>query len=112
MGQPEKKRGFRKITIDGRTFKWRFDSLIDIRPAANKENKLKVDFGWFDEFLYISDRENRPPDFEPKIVTPEFVKQAIKFALNNDWHIEPKTGMFELSYRDGRFNVNALRHKL
>jgi hypothetical protein len=39
----------------------------------------------------MNDKKNRPPDFEPKIVTPEFVRLEIKFALENKW--DTKKGM-------------------
>jgi hypothetical protein len=112
MGQPNKKRGFRKITVDGQNFNWRLAGVIDVRPDSQKENKLTIDFGWYDEWLYVNDKENRPPDFEPQTVTPSFVRQAILYALDHKWGIKKKTGLMQLKYNDGRFEVNARQQRL
>jgi hypothetical protein len=85
MTLPKNKRGFRKITIDGRNFYWKLDHVIDVRPESKQQNKLTIDFGWFDTWLYMNDKENRPPDFAPRNVTPAFVRLAIQFALKHEW---------------------------
>lgn len=100
MSLPQKKRGFRKIVVDGREFSWRFKRKIQICPASNKDNKLVVDFGWYDGWLYLNDRANTPPDYEPKVVTPEFVRKAIEFALAQGWDVEAKPGITNLIYWD------------
>lgn len=105
MTTPKKKNGFRKIKIEGMNFNWRFNQVIDIRPELKKENILIVDFGWFDEWLYVNDTEGRPPDFEPKTVTPEFVRRAIEFALKNNWNTDLKTGLMQLKFVDGKFST-------
>ncbi len=105
MSIAEKKRGFRKIVVENKAFNWRFTSLVDIRPEGLKGNKLLVDFGWFDEWLYANDRENRPPDFEPKVITAQFVKKAIEFALLNDWNIESDNLVLNLKFHDGEFQI-------
>lgn len=110
MTKPNKKRGFRQIVVENHKFNWRFNGKIDVRTEIHKENRLIVDFGWFDELLYINDRKNRPPEFEPKTVTPEFVKQAIEFALKNKWDVNSKVINFAIKYSEGKFRVvkNAL----
>lgn len=103
MAKPNKKRGFRKITINGIEFTWRFSGKIDIRPETKVNNQLIVDFGWYDEWLFIHDAKNAPPSFEPKVVTPAFVKECILFAITNSWDIEKKVGKTEIFYRDKIF---------
>lgn len=87
MALPQKKRGFRKIVIDEKVFNWRFNSQLEICPAAYKDNKVIVDFGWFDSWLYVNDKSGIPSKYDPKIVTPSFVRKAIEFALVHDWDI-------------------------
>jgi hypothetical protein len=64
-----------------------------------KNSLLIVDFGWFDVWLYTNDKENRPPDFEPKSVTPKFVSESISYALNEGW----KEGNAQLEFRNGNY---------
>lgn len=85
MGLPKKKRGFRTIQVNKQYFNWRFAGLIEVRPALQKNNKLVLDFGWFEEWLYVNDRENQPPAYAPRVITPAFVQQLIDFALQNGW---------------------------
>lgn len=108
MTLPKIKRGFRKITVDEQNFQWRFDKVIDIRPETKKDTKLLIDFGWYDVWLYVNDKENRPPDFQPETITPAFVRQAILFALNHGWEIQIGAGLMNLKYREGVFEVEKL----
>lgn len=105
MSLPKKKRGFRKISVEGNEFNWRFNSHIEVCPVARKNNKLIVDFGWFDPFLYVNDRLNSPTTYTPQIVTPAFVRKAIEFALKHNWDITEKTAVTKVVYRDNVFNV-------
>lgn len=82
MARPQKKRGFRPITIDEQHYCWRLNSLsglIEINAANCYRQRLEVNFGWYDEWLYFAD-ERKPPDFEPRVVTPRFVEKAIRFG--------------------------------
>ena len=105
MATPKKKRGFRKIIVGGTRFNWRFSEVVDIRPESQKDNKLVVDVGWYDIWLYANDLENRPAN-ELRTVTPDFVKQAIVFALMNNWDIAMKTGQMKLKYMNDNFIVD------
>ena len=91
MSLPQKKRGFRKIVVDGKEFSWRFNAQIEVCPAFSKANKLLVDFGWLDAWLSINDKLTSLPDYDPKIVTPAFVETIIKFTLAHNWDIAEKT---------------------
>jgi hypothetical protein len=105
MGLPKKKRGFRIITIDSKKFNWRFAGEIDIRPEQQKDNRLLIDFGWFDEWLYVDNKASRPPDYEIKIVTPEFVRRAVLYALENNWDITKNRQTLKMVYRNGQFGT-------
>jgi hypothetical protein len=104
MSLPTNKRGFRKIVIDGKEFNWRFKSMIQVCPAFCRDNKLCIDFGWFDHWLYVNGKE-KPTDYDPEVVTPAFVREAIEFALKHHWNIEKKTGGINLLYRDKQFKI-------
>lgn len=105
MAVPQKKRGFRKLVIANQTFNWRFNSLAEVCPAACNDNKLMVDIGWLDPWLYRNDPSTVPINNDPKIVTPFFVRQAIDFALSQHWDITAKTGLTKIVYRDSQFAV-------
>jgi len=105
MAQPNKKRGFRLIKVKSIDFSWRFSGFIDVRPGNNKGNVLTIDFGWYDVWEFVNDKENEPPEFEPQIVTPKFVNASIKFALNNGWNIEHENLQFRVIYKDKIYTV-------
>lgn len=115
MATPNKKRGFRAITVNNELFNWCFQGIIDIRPNNNKNNQLLIDFGYYDGFDYVNEpKENRPPPFEPKIVTPKFVSQSIENALKLGWDIELNTGRTVVEYRNKEYTLikNAIQQKL
>ena len=109
MSRPQKKRGFRIIVVNGKEFNWRMNyagSLVEVRPVLNKDNKLSIDFGWFDVWLHISeDKSIWPPGYEPQIITPAFIKKAVEFALSCNWDIEGKPGIIKLQYKNNKFSV-------
>lgn len=105
MALPQKKRGFRKIIINGETFNWRLDSQIEICPASFKDNKLFVDFGWFDPWLSINDKSNIQGRQKLSIITPGFIRKVIEFSLLHNWDITRKTGITKVQYRDNQFNI-------
>ena len=102
---PKKKKGFRKIVVDNVAFNWRFSELIEIRPEGNQTNQLEVDFGYFDSWLYANDNANAPENYEPKIITPSFVKKSIESAIMLGWNLETKNKLKKLKYRNGKFGV-------
>ncbi len=104
MSLPNKKRGFRSLIIDESQFNWRFIGVIDVRPKANKNNMLIVDFGWYDVWLYVNDKE-KPPDWEPNVVTPQFVREAILAGIRLGWNPDNLSGTFNLKYRNHKFTT-------
>jgi hypothetical protein len=101
----KKKNGFRKITIENNIYNWRFTSIIQIRPNENPNNKLEIDFGWYDEWLFINDKENEPESYEPKKVTPSFIEKSIKNAIKLGWNIEAKNLQLKIKYRNKIFTI-------
>lgn len=78
---------------------------MDIQIMKLIKNIKFDSYRWFDEWLYINDKESRPADFQPKIITPAFVRQAILSGLENGWDIQKKSGLFRLKYTNGNFEV-------
>ncbi|SNR14476.1 hypothetical protein [Tenacibaculum jejuense] len=96
------KKGFRKIIVENRLYYWKFCGYILVAPdKAKSENILKIDFGFYDPWNYINTNENIPPDFNPKIVTPKFVSESIKFALDKGW----TEGKFNLKYSNNKYFI-------
>lgn len=100
-----KKRRFRPIKVENLDFNWRFQGIIDVRPNGNKNNSLTIDFGWYDVWEFVNDKENEPSRFEPKVVTPKFVSDSIKFALNNGWDIERHNSKLKIVYKDKNYKI-------
>lgn len=97
------KKGFRKIVVENQTYNWRFIDIIQIKPVNQQTNTLEIDICYFDVWLYVNDKENRPEDFEPKIITPIFVKESIKNALKLGWKIDDKNKITKIKYKEGVF---------
>lgn len=104
MSLSKNKKGFRKIVIDNKEFNWRFKSMIQVCPSFCKDNRLFIDFAWFDHWLYVNGKQ-KPADYSPEVVTPAFVREAIEFAIQNHWNIENKTGRLNLLYQDKQFKI-------
>ncbi len=109
MATSKKKQGFRKIVVKNLHFNWKFSGGIAVRPEINKNNKLFVYYGWFDHWLYVGDNENMPPDFKPQIVTLNFIRKSIEFALETGWNIENKTGLLEIEYKANKYRFKQRR---
>lgn len=93
------KKGLRGIIVEKQKFYWKFNEKIII--ISDQKHLLIVDFGWFDKWLFVNSKNNKPPEFEPKSVTPEFIKKSILFAINKGW----EKGKMEIEYRKGIFNI-------
>ena len=97
-----KKKGFRKITVDDCLYVWRSET-IRLADSPSNSQTLYLDRGAYDVWLYMNDRENRPPDFEPHAITPKFVAEAIRFARRNGWSPESEIGTRTVYYREKKF---------
>ncbi|MEO1049913.1 MAG: hypothetical protein AAFX87_04790 [Bacteroidota bacterium] len=103
MTKPKKKRGFRKIVVDGIQYNWRLDNEVVILPDEISCSRLTVDFGFYDPWLYVNDKENEPEAFEPRLVTPKFIEACIRFALSVGWLKGGENQLLEIVYRKGVF---------
>ncbi len=108
MTLPKKKQGFRAITVDGEIFNWRYDAVIDIRPALHKANQLIVDTGVYGEFFTIHAIVSPDPTgLSP--VTPGFIRKCIAFAKANQWDPGKKNGTMTVDYDKGEFTLRSTR---
>lgn len=96
------KKGLRKIAVGEEVYHWKFVSNVMIFSDKSRNGILTVDFGYFDVWDYVNDQENRPPDFEPKVITPKFVKESILFAINNGWNGDK----MNIEFKDSTYKVN------
>lgn len=100
------KKGLRKINVEGKNYYWKFNEKVYIVGDGIAGSLLIVDIGWYDVWLYVNDKENRPPDFEPKSVTPKFVSESILFALTQGWD----KGKMEIEFRNGNYKLKKQKH--
>jgi hypothetical protein len=91
--------GLRKIVVEGRRFRWRFNDRIVVVPEGRSGPPLYVDWGWED----CLEAGGRGPG--PVIVTPRFVAEAIAFALASGWQPDGHRRPFRLDYKDPVFRV-------
>ncbi|MBD0404912.1 hypothetical protein [Flammeovirga sp. EKP202] len=95
------KKGLRSIIVNRQQFYWKFNGKVIVSSYEFRNSLLIVDFGWYDVWLYVNDKENRPPDFEPKSVTPKFVSDSIIYALTQGWDY----GKMEIEFRNGDYKI-------
>ncbi|MGX7666745.1 hypothetical protein [Flavobacterium pedocola] len=100
---PKKKKGFRKIVVAEKVYYWRFSTIIEIKPEHNHSNRLEIDFGHFDPWFYANDPENKPEDFEPKSITPAFIRKSIENAIALGWNIDAANTFKKLNFRNNAF---------
>jgi len=102
-----KGKGYRRIVVGGRRFKWRFaDRIVVVPDGLAGRRVLDIDFGWFDCWLYTNYPTEKPPAFSPQAATPAFVSSAIEFALKSGWDTDVRGGRFMLKYSaDGGFQT-------
>lgn len=97
------KKGLRKIVVNNSVFYWKFNEKIFVYSEEAKYRLLTVEFGWYDVWLYVNDKENRPPDYEPQKVTPKFVSDSITYALTQVWD----DGKIEIEFRNGIYKKKS-----
>ncbi|MEP0262693.1 hypothetical protein [Dokdonia sp.] len=97
------KKGLRSIVVNEDIFFWKFNKKVFVIPNEANNSLLIVDFGWYDVWDYANNAAQRPPDFEPRTVTPKFVSTSILYALNNGW----KKGTFEIEFKKGNYRLKG-----
>lgn len=95
------KKGLRTIIVEDEKYYWKFVNKVMVFNHEYTNGVLSIDFGYFDIWDYVNDQENKPPDFTPKVVTPKFVSESIKFALKNGW----SKNKMSIKFKNGIYKV-------
>lgn len=100
MTLPKKKKGFRSLTVNEQIFNWRVKAFVDIRSGIFPETKICLDLEWtpVEEGYY----KNK------LVITPKLVREAILFALENNWDPAVKTDrVFSMRYEKNQFYLKS-----
>lgn len=92
-------RGLRRIVVDGRPLRWRFDDVLVVLPADRSGPQLVVGWGWREH------TEMEGPGEEPQTVTPAFVAAAVRAGLANGWDPAVNGPPTRLGFAGGRFTT-------
>lgn len=90
-------KGLRRITVDGVPYRWRFDVVLVVIPIDRCGPQLYVDWGWQDW------PEPDGHGVEPLVVTPQFVAEAIRFAVTHGWPSASRGRSLRLFFQGGSF---------
>ena len=93
------KKGWRTIIVNEQKFYWKFNGKVIVQSDEIKNGLLIVDFGWQDVWFSVNDKDNKINDFEPKVITPQFVCNSISFALGVGW----KNRKIELEFKNSKY---------
>ena len=88
-----KKNGLRKIKVGSTEYYWNFRTdystktiRIRIGKVDDQNTNLLIEAYYVDKWLTIGEGETKQNEIE--IVKPGFIRQAIEFALLNNWNQE------------------------
>ncbi len=101
------RQGWRSVCVDdvqyNWCFNWRGNGILQVQAADHRNGqRLTVDWGWVD---HLEPEYSSSSQTEPQIVTPRFVAQAIRFAVENGWTPDSKGPNFKLDCEEGDFAV-------
>ena len=101
MSLPQKKRGFRKIIVDGIAYDWCVDQIIDIRKADEPRSSLQIDIVRGDPWLQKFETRLQP---NSNPITPSFIAFAIQEVTRLGW--KPKGyESHTAKYEGGQFTL-------
>lgn len=107
MSYPKKAKGWRKLILDNRQFRWNFatkakNGLLKLQGSTSSGQQVIITLSeWQDTWLSIG-QSNASPN-EPKVVTSKFASHAIEFALQNGWKPNESGATINFEYKDGNF---------
>jgi hypothetical protein len=117
VSTPRRKKGFRTISVDGTTFRWRLQAglsgRLTIYGADSDSARLVVELpGLRDPWLFINEVRvigktlelSSSVQNEPALVTPSFVRAAILAGLAQGFRPELRVREFVLRFQDGAFS--------
>jgi len=110
MTLPNKKCGFRQITVNSIGYRWKVTDMgnVDIRADIKPRNQLIINIDWEDPWLL--DRSNMHlhhlhPCSSP--ITSKFVTMAIEENIKLGWQPELDITKFNVNYRAGKFTLQS-----
>lgn len=112
MTRPRKRRGYRRINVDGREYWWRLQpgydsSELRVSGTDSSGQRLVVELkDWRDPWLNLSGFEERDGMLQlwtsarnsPGVITPAFVAPLIQRALAEGWSPERRLPTFRLEH--------------
>lgn len=93
--------GLRRVVVDGVTYRWRCDEGLVVIPVDRSGPQLYVDWRWRDWL------EPEGPGAEPRVVTPRFVAQAVRFAVTHGWPSAEGGQPLRVGFSGGTFTLAA-----
>ena len=108
MAYSKKTKGWRKIDVDGETFRWRFNvsetGVLVLQGNKSSSQQLYVLMPeWFDPWLFVSHQHLLKN--HPTTITSKFAAEAIHFGLANGWKPQATGSPLQLIYRNQTFIV-------
>jgi len=77
--------------------------MLQVQGADSRNGqRLLVDWGWVD---HLEPEYSSSSQADPQIVTPRFVAQAIRYAVESGWMPDSKGRSLKLNYDEGHFAV-------
>ncbi|RTQ50686.1 hypothetical protein EJV47_08620 [Hymenobacter gummosus] len=103
-----KKQGLRKLQVGTTGYYWKLrnerngEMTITIGEVANPNCRLTVHTNWYDPWLMLGDRTGQR--WTTGIITPALVRQAINYALSQQWGEEGNRN-WVLNYQNETFSI-------
>lgn len=91
------------LTFGTERFYWKFGKNIKITPSNRKKNTLILKFEWESLLNFTNNKLKNPENTVIDTLPPEFITQAIKFALKKGWNPKMTVGAFEFEYIQNEF---------
>ncbi len=125
MAYPKKKRGFREITVNGVTYRWRvsyaqYSGLanpiaIGISVLGPKSSKQPLSYSLHSSFTVIYQYKNGrflitdfvPNPDAPASITPRFVRQAILYGLEHGWTPDKRADALSFEWNKNMFDEDS-----
>jgi len=91
------------MTFGTERFHWKFGEIIEITPSNRKKNILTLKFERESLLNFVNNKLKKPKNTVIGVLPPEFVTQAIKFAINRGWNPKKTVGEFKFKYVQNEF---------
>lgn len=105
MAYPQTLPGWRRITVDGRVYRWvLYDELVVVLPPLSGCRRVAVELvGW----KSLSSAKERAHQ-DPPLVSPRFVARLIEECLRAGWNPEVRGAPLQLRRIEGELHPASL----